>query len=239
MCAARCTASPWPSRRLTDIAGRSHGLRLARLCPGNPRQRNATVIDRLEAAGAILLGTTHMVEFAFGSWGTNRLARHPVEPGGPARRTAVPGGSSSGSAVAVAAGLVPAAIGSDTGGSIRIPAGLCGVVGFKPSYGIDPDRRRGPAWAPPSTRSGRSRKTLAGAQRSLRLPWPGQTAEAAPVAFGCARPFAVVTDTMLAPTDPQDPRRLSCAFLGRICANSAPGSRTIRPCLEPSWSSRD
>jgi aspartyl-tRNA(Asn)/glutamyl-tRNA(Gln) amidotransferase subunit A len=80
---------------------------------------------------------THMVEFASGGWGTNYAVGTPWNP---IDRNVhrVPGGSSSGSAVAVAAGLVPAAIGSDTGGSIRIPASLCGIVGFKPSYGLVP-----------------------------------------------------------------------------------------------------
>lgn len=98
---------------------------------------NALVIDRLEAEGAVLLGTAHMVEFAIGSWGTNTVRGTPWNPADP-KVHRVPGGSSSGSAVAVAAGLVPAAIGSDTGGSIRIPASLCGVIGYKPTYGLIP-----------------------------------------------------------------------------------------------------
>lgn len=78
-----------------------------------------------------------MVEFAFGSWGTNYGRGTPWNPCDPEVHRA-PGGSSSGSAVAVAAGYVPVAIGSDTGGSIRIPASLCGVIGFKPSFGLIP-----------------------------------------------------------------------------------------------------
>ncbi|MBE3669992.1 hypothetical protein BOO25_13810 [Vibrio navarrensis] len=99
--------------------------------------QNAQVVDRLEAEGAVLLGTAHMVEFAIGSWGTNTVRGTPWNPADPEVHR-VPGGSSSGSAVAVAAGLVPAAIGSDTGGSIRIPASLCGVIGYKPTYGLIP-----------------------------------------------------------------------------------------------------
>lgn len=98
---------------------------------------DAPAIARLKAAGANLLGTTHMVEFAFGSWGTNYLKGTPWNPCDLTQHRA-PGGSSSGSAVAVAAGYVPVAIGSDTGGSIRIPASLCGVIGFKPSNGLIP-----------------------------------------------------------------------------------------------------
>ena len=82
----------------------------------------------------IPLGKTHMVEFAFGGWGRNRPMGAPWNPWD-AKTHRVAGGSSSGSAVAVAGGLCPAAIGSDTGGSIRIPAALCGITGLKPTYG--------------------------------------------------------------------------------------------------------
>lgn len=101
----------------------------------HPAKANAPVIDRLERSGAIVLGTAHMVEFAIGSWGTNSIKGSPWNPADPHVHR-VAGGSSSGSAVAVAADLVPAAIGSDTGGSIRIPASLCGVIGYKPTYGL-------------------------------------------------------------------------------------------------------
>jgi aspartyl-tRNA(Asn)/glutamyl-tRNA(Gln) amidotransferase subunit A len=94
----------------------------------------ATLVRRLQAAGMITLGKTHMVEFAFGSWGTNRAMGTPWNPWD-LRTPRAPGGSSSGSAVAVAAGLAPAAIGSDTGGSVRIPASLCGIVGLKTTVG--------------------------------------------------------------------------------------------------------
>jgi aspartyl-tRNA(Asn)/glutamyl-tRNA(Gln) amidotransferase subunit A len=94
----------------------------------------ATVVRRLTAAGMIPLGKTHMVEFAFGSWGTNATMGTPWNPWD-LRTPRAPGGSSSGSAVAVAGGLAPAAIGSDTGGSVRIPAGLCGLVGLKTTVG--------------------------------------------------------------------------------------------------------
>ncbi|MGZ8156669.1 MAG: amidase [Burkholderiales bacterium] len=94
----------------------------------------ATAIQRLSAAGMIAIGKTHMVEAAFGSWGTNTKAGTPWNPWD-LRTHRVPGGSSSGSGVAVAAGLVPAALGSDTGGSVRIPASLCGIVGLKTTVG--------------------------------------------------------------------------------------------------------
>src|SRR5688572_7066503 len=94
----------------------------------------ATAVQRLAAAGMIPLGKTHMVEFAFGAWGTNSTMGTPWNPWDPQTPRA-PGGSSSGSGVAVAAGLAPAAIGSDTGGSVRIPAALCGIVGLKTTVG--------------------------------------------------------------------------------------------------------
>jgi aspartyl-tRNA(Asn)/glutamyl-tRNA(Gln) amidotransferase subunit A len=94
----------------------------------------ATVVQRLSAAGMIALGKTHMVEFAFGAWGTNAAMGTPWNPWDP-KTPRSPGGSSSGSGVAVAAGLAPAALGSDTGGSVRIPAALCGIVGLKTTVG--------------------------------------------------------------------------------------------------------
>jgi aspartyl-tRNA(Asn)/glutamyl-tRNA(Gln) amidotransferase subunit A len=94
----------------------------------------ATIVGRLRAAGMIIVGKTHLVEFAFGGWGINRAMGTPWNPWD-LEVHRVPGGSSSGSAVAVAAGLVPAAIGSDTGGSIRIPASQCGIVGLKVTPG--------------------------------------------------------------------------------------------------------
>jgi len=95
----------------------------------------AAVVRHVLAAGMVPLGKTHMVEFAFGTWGTNPHLGTPRNPWDLATHR-VPGGSSSGSGVAVAAGLAPAAIGSDTGGSVRIPAALNGITGLKTSGGL-------------------------------------------------------------------------------------------------------
>lgn len=95
----------------------------------------STALARCLQAGMVMLGKTHMVEFAFGSWGTNPKMGTPWNPWDLKTHRA-PGGSSSGSGVAVASGLAPAAIGSDTGGSVRIPAGLNGLTGLKTTRGL-------------------------------------------------------------------------------------------------------
>ncbi|KAA1052836.1 amidase [Azospirillum argentinense] len=95
-----------------------------------PASRDADAVARLRAAGAVVVGRTNMTEFAFSGVGINP---HYGTPGNPADPARIPGGSSSGAGVSVAAGHVPLALGTDTGGSVRIPAALCGIVGFKPT----------------------------------------------------------------------------------------------------------
>lgn len=99
---------------------------------GAPATVDATVVARLRAAGALLIGKTNMHEIGIGVTGLNLRQGTPRNPYAPAHYT---GGSSSGSAAAVAAGLCPMAVGADGGGSIRIPSAFCGLVGLKPTYG--------------------------------------------------------------------------------------------------------
>lgn len=104
------------------------GSKLLRDAP--PATAMAPAIVRLRQAGAVIIGKTNMTEFAFSGVGINP---HYGTPGNPADRSRIPGGSSSGGAVSVADGMAEIAIGSDTGGSTRIPAAMCGIVGLKPS----------------------------------------------------------------------------------------------------------
>jgi aspartyl-tRNA(Asn)/glutamyl-tRNA(Gln) amidotransferase subunit A len=120
-----------------DVAG------LPTLAGGQPPSAesaaaHAPVVERLLAAGAHVTAKTAMVQLAFGGWGTNALTGTPWNPWD-AREHRVPGGSSSGSAVVLAAGLAELALGTDTGGSVRIPAALCGVSALKPRRGLVPD----------------------------------------------------------------------------------------------------
>lgn len=98
---------------------------------------DATVVHRLQAAGMVPLGKVHTVEFAYGAWGTNEHLGAPRNPLS-ATQHYVAGGSSSGSAAAVAGHLAAGALGTDTGGSVRIPSALCGLVGLRPTLGRIP-----------------------------------------------------------------------------------------------------
>src|SRR5262245_3510297 len=123
---------PVSLKDLFDIAGEvtRAGSRILEKAPA--AEADAAAVARLRAAGAIFLGRTNMVEFAFGGVGTNPHYGTPKNPWD--RKTGrVPGGSSSGAAVAQADGMCAMALGSDTRGSIRQPAALCGVTGFKPT----------------------------------------------------------------------------------------------------------
>ena len=115
---------------LFDVAGEPTRAGSKILADAPPAKADAPVVRRLRAAGAVIVAKTSMSEFAFSGVGMNP---HYGTPGNPADRTRVPGGSSSGAAVAAADHMCEIAIGTDTGGSTRIPGALCGIVGFKPS----------------------------------------------------------------------------------------------------------
>ncbi|MDB5763748.1 MAG: amidase [Herminiimonas sp.] len=123
---------PVSVKDLFDIAGEPTLAGSTVLKNAAAAQSDAPVVQRLRAAGAAILGKTNMTEFAFSGVGLNPHYGTPANPAD--RRIArIPGGSSSGAAVSVASGFCVAGLGSDTGGSIRIPAALCGLVGFKPT----------------------------------------------------------------------------------------------------------
>jgi len=121
---------PISIKDMLDVAGETTLAGTKALDDAAPATEDAPVIRRLKAAGAVLTGRTNMAQFAFSITGLNP---HFGTPGNPWDRTRIPGGSSSGAAVSVADGMSVAAIGSDTVGSIRAPAALCGIVGFKPT----------------------------------------------------------------------------------------------------------
>jgi aspartyl-tRNA(Asn)/glutamyl-tRNA(Gln) amidotransferase subunit A len=121
---------PVSIKDLFDVAGEVTLAASKALDDRPPAAQDAPVVTRLRAAGAVLIGRTNMTEFAFSGVGINP---HYGTPGNPHDRRLVPGGSSSGAAVSVADGEAVVAIGSDTGGSVRIPAALCGITGFKPT----------------------------------------------------------------------------------------------------------
>lgn len=123
---------PISVKDLFDVAGKvtRAGSTVRRDAP--PAERHATAVERLVRAGAILIGHTNMTEFAFSGLGLNPHYGTPSSPWDRARRR-IPGGSSSGAGVSVADGMAVAALGTDTGGSIRIPSAFCGLTGFKPT----------------------------------------------------------------------------------------------------------
>ncbi|KAB2381932.1 amidase [Actinomadura montaniterrae] len=125
---------PVAIKDIVDVAGLPTGMGSAHF-DGYVADRDAACVARLRAAGAVIVGKTTTHEFAYGASGdtaVNGPSRNPHDP------SRISGGSSGGSAVAVAAGMVPLAIGTDTGGSVRIPAAFCGIAGFKPAYGAVP-----------------------------------------------------------------------------------------------------
>jgi len=121
---------PVSIKDLFDIAGQTTTAGSTVLAGAAPAAADCPAVARLRAAGAVLVGRTNMVEFAFSGVGINPHFGTPANPADSAAKR-IPGGSSSGAAVSVATGAALAGLGSDTGGSLRIPAALCGIVGFK------------------------------------------------------------------------------------------------------------
>ena len=121
---------PVSIKNLCNVAGETTLAGSKALDDAPPAKADAPVVARLRAAGAVIVGSTNMSEFAFSGVGFNP---HYGTPGNPADRKRVPGGSSSGAAVSVADQMAVAALGTDTGGSVRIPAAVCGITGFKPT----------------------------------------------------------------------------------------------------------
>ena len=123
---------PISIKDLFDIRGIPTTAGSVVLAEAAPASADAVVVSRLRAAGAVIVGRTNMTEFAFSGLGLNPHFGTPANPYDRSTRR-IPGGSSSGAAISVCDGMAMAAIGTDTGGSVRIPAALCGLVGFKPT----------------------------------------------------------------------------------------------------------
>jgi aspartyl-tRNA(Asn)/glutamyl-tRNA(Gln) amidotransferase subunit A len=121
---------PVSIKELFDVAGERTLAGSKALDHAPPATRDAVIVTRLKAAGAVIVGRTNLTEFAFSGVGINP---HYGTPGNPYDRARIPGGSSSGAAVSAVDGSAVVAIGTDTGGSVRVPAALCGCVGFKPT----------------------------------------------------------------------------------------------------------
>ncbi|TDC86064.1 amidase [Actinomadura sp. 7K507] len=181
---------------------------------------DAEIVTRLRRAGAVIVGKTTLHEFAYGATGDRSVhgpSRNPVDP------DRVSGGSSGGSAVAVATGMVPLAIGTDTAGSVRVPAALCGIAGFKPAYGALPAGGVHPL-APTLDHVGLFAATSHDALVAYRI-LAGRSPEPASPDAGLAHgePVAWIPPEQIAPTDPRVARTAHDA-LARSGANLYPVS---------------
>ncbi len=211
---------PLAVKDLIDMEGEvSAAGSAARLAEARPAERDAPLIARLDEAGAVFLGRTQMTELAFSGLGINPHFGTPRGPHDPGR---VPGGSSSGSAVAVATRQACAALGSDTGGSVRIPAAFQGLVGLKTSDGSLPMEGTVPLSTTLDT-IGPIARTLEDAWaiwRALRA-LPSAPFPEAPGALRLWAPQAVVTDDL----DPE----VASTFEAALQALRAAGHRVERP----------
>lgn len=123
---------PISVKDLFDVAGEVTTAGSVVLADAPPAKQDAAIVSRLHAAGAVIIGCTNMTEFAYSGLGLNPHYGTPANPWDRAHRR-IPGGSSSGAAISVTDGMAVAAVGTDTGGSVRIPSALCGLTGFKPT----------------------------------------------------------------------------------------------------------
>lgn len=199
---------PVAVKDLFDVEGIATGAG-SRCLVDNIAAKSAQAVVLLEQAGAVIVGKTQTVEFAFGGWGTNPVLKTPKNPHDQDMHR-VAGGSSSGSAVAVASGMVPLALGTDTGGSVRIPAAFCGVFGHKSSLGLI-----GRSGVFPLSTSHDTVGPIARSARDIRLATtllsgrdpkdPATAAQPGPGRRGCLRnlKIAVLDDPSFQRLDPQ------------------------------------
>ena len=193
---------PIAYKDLCDIAGRI-GTGGSKMFEARVASETSNTVERLTAAGMVPLGKLHMVEFAFGGWGTNPLMGAPWNPWD-LKTHRVPGGSSSGTGVAVAARLAPAGIGSDTGGSVRIPSAFNGLVGLKVTFG------------------------RIGLHGTILLSW---TLDSIGPMARCVEDCALLLNALAAP-DPRDPTTLGQPledFTKAVRAGSIEGMRIAMP----------
>jgi amidase len=181
-----------------DVAGETTAAGSRALAGRPAAKRDAEVVALLRGAGYTIAGRVTMHELAYGVTGMNGWTGTPINPFYPKR---VPGGSSSGSAAAVAAGLADIAIGTDTGGSIRVPAACCGVIGFKPSFGRVSREGMTPALSSLDC-AGPFARSVADIERAMAIlvsDWREKTPTGTPrVAFIALSPDEAIIETALA-----------------------------------------
>ncbi len=216
---------PVSVKDLFNVSGQTTAAGSAVLADAPPAVQDAPAVARLKAAGGALLGRTNMSEFAFSGVGTNPHHGTPVNPCDTAIAR-IPGGSSSGAAVSVASGAAFVGLGSDTGGSIRIPAALCGVVGFKSTARLVPTQGTLPLSTTLDTVCAMTRSVQDAITVHELLAQRQVTRSGAPLA---AYRFAVDTDFMLAGMD----ETVARAFARTLARLRAAGARIHEIRLAP------
>ncbi|WP_436776223.1 amidase [Yinghuangia sp. YIM S09857] len=213
---------PVAVKDMIDVAGMPTRAGSAHFAGRGPADADADCVGRLRRAGAIVVGKTTTHEFAYGPTGDRSADGPSRNPHAPDRMS---GGSSGGSAVAVAAGLVPYALGTDTGGSVRIPAALCGVTGFKPAHGAVATQGVVPL-APSLDHVG----VIARDARDCLLVARALGALPGAAAGSTGLPYRPLRIGWLAPADPVDPA-VAAAVRGAL-------ERAVGPVAEVSWPAR-